>query len=40
MASDRLGITEEARIEQRGEKIAGLRTDFQLVKQFQQLRLT
>jgi uncharacterized protein (DUF362 family) len=39
MASERLGITEESRIEQRGEKIAGLRTDFQLVKQFQQLRL-
>jgi hypothetical protein len=40
MASDRLGITEEARIEQRGEPIKDVRTNFQLVKQFQQLRLT
>ena len=39
MASEKLGITEEARIEQRGEKLAGLRTDFQLVKQFSGLRL-
>ncbi|HEY1759762.1 MAG TPA: DUF362 domain-containing protein [Bryobacteraceae bacterium] len=39
MAADRLGIIEESRIDQRGEKIAGLRTNFQLVKQFQQLRL-
>jgi uncharacterized protein (DUF362 family) len=39
MASDRLGITEESRIEQRGEPIKDLRTNFQLVKQFQQLRL-
>jgi len=39
MAADRLGITEESRIEQRGEPLQGLRTNFQLVKQFQQLRL-
>jgi uncharacterized protein (DUF362 family) len=39
MASERLGITEEARIEQRGEPIHGLRTDFQLIKEFQGLRL-
>ncbi len=39
MASDRLGITEESRIEQRGEPIRDVRTNFQLVKQFQQLRL-
>ncbi len=39
MASDRLGIIEESRIEQRGEPIKDVRTNFQLVKQFQQLRL-
>jgi uncharacterized protein (DUF362 family) len=39
MAADRLGIIEESRIEQRGEPIRGLRTDFQLIKEFQQLRL-
>jgi uncharacterized protein (DUF362 family) len=38
-AHDRLGITEEARIEQRGESIASVRTNFQLIKEFQQLRL-
>jgi uncharacterized protein (DUF362 family) len=40
MASERLGITEESRIEQRGEPIKDVRTNFQLAKQFQQLRLT
>jgi uncharacterized protein (DUF362 family) len=39
MASENLGITEESRIEQRGEKIAAVRSDFQLIKQFQDLRL-
>ena len=39
MASERLGIIEESRVDQRGEPIRGLRTDFQLVKQFQGLRL-
>jgi uncharacterized protein (DUF362 family) len=39
MAADRLGVIEESRIEQRGEPIRGLRTDFQLIKEFQQLRL-
>ena len=39
MASERLGITEESRIEQRGEAIQGLRTNFQLIKEFQELRL-
>jgi uncharacterized protein (DUF362 family) len=40
MASERLGITEESRIEQRGEPIKDVRTNFQLVKQFQGPRLT
>ena len=40
MASDRLGIIEESRIEQRGEPLKNVRTNFELVKQFQQLRLT
>jgi uncharacterized protein (DUF362 family) len=39
MASENLGITEESRIEQRGEKIVAVRSDFQLIKQFQDLRL-
>ena len=39
MASDKLGVTEEARIAQRGEPIASVRTDFQLIKEFQDLRL-
>jgi uncharacterized protein (DUF362 family) len=38
MASDRLGITHEGRIEQRGEPLHGLRTDFQLIKEFHSLR--
>ena len=40
MAADTLGITEEARIEQRGERIQSVRTNFQLIKEFQQLRIT
>ena len=37
-AADRLGVIEESRIEQRGEAIAGLRTNFELIKEFSQLR--
>ena len=37
--ADRLGITDQARIEQRGESIASVRTDFQLIKEYQHLRL-
>ncbi len=39
MASDRLGVTDETRIEQRGEAIRSVRTDFQLIKEFHGLRL-
>jgi uncharacterized protein (DUF362 family) len=39
MAADKLGIVEEARIEQRGEAIASVRTNFQLIKEFHELRL-
>jgi len=39
MAADRLGVTEEARIEQRGEAIRRVRTNFQLIKEYSQLRL-
>jgi len=39
MASDRLGITEDARIEQRGERIQSVRTNFNLIPQFHQIRL-
>ena len=39
MAQDRLGITDASRIEQRGESIASVRTNFQLIKEFTQLRL-
>jgi uncharacterized protein (DUF362 family) len=38
-AADILGVTEESRIEQRGEAIARLRTNFELIKEFSQLRL-
>ena len=38
-AADQLGIIEESRIEQRGEAIQGLRTNFELIKEFSQLRL-
>lgn len=37
-AGDVLGVIEESRIEQRGERIAEVRTNFQLIKQFSQLR--
>jgi uncharacterized protein (DUF362 family) len=39
MASDNLGITEEARIEQRGEPVHSVRTNFHLIEEFRQLRL-
>ena len=39
MAADRLGVTDEARIEQRGEAIRRVRTNFQLIKEYSQLRL-
>lgn len=40
MAAGRLGVVEEARIEQRGEAVRAVRTDFQLIDQFKQSRLT
>ena len=41
MAAERsLGITEEARIEQRGETIRSVRTPFELIDNFKHLRLT
>ena len=39
MAPDRLGVIDDSRIEQRGEAIASVRTNFQLIKQFTQIRL-
>ncbi len=39
MAADRLGVTDASRIDQRGEPIASVHTDFQLIKEFQQIRL-
>jgi uncharacterized protein (DUF362 family) len=39
MASDKLGVTEDARIEQRGERIQAVRTNFNLIPQFKQIRL-
>ena len=39
MASDVLGVTDESRIEQRGENIASLRTNFELIQQYSHLRL-
>jgi uncharacterized protein (DUF362 family) len=38
-AADRYGVIEESRIEQRGERIAPLRTDFRLIKEYSELRL-
>jgi hypothetical protein len=32
-------VIDEARIQQRGENLAGLRTNFQLIKEYSQLRL-
>ena len=39
MASDQLGVTDEARIEQRGETIRSVRTNFRLIDEYRQLRL-
>ena len=39
MAADRLGVVEESRIEQRGEAVRSVRSDFQLIEQFRQARL-
>ena len=39
MAADTLGVTDVARIDQRGESIQSVRTNFQLIKEFSQLRL-
>ena len=39
LASDRLGVTEETRIEQRGETIPSVRTNFKLIGAFQDYRL-
>ena len=39
MASDSLGITAEPRIEQRGESIRAVRTNFNLIEPFRQYRL-
>ncbi len=39
MAADRLGVTEEARIEQRGEMIRAVRTNFDLMPAFADCRL-
>ena len=39
MAADKLGVVEEARIEQRGAAIRDVRTDFGLIQEFQHLRL-
>lgn len=39
MAADKLGIVDEARIDQRGERVASVRTNFQLIKEFHDLRL-
>jgi uncharacterized protein (DUF362 family) len=40
MASESLGVIDEKRIEQRGEQIRSVRTNFELVKSFQQHRLS
>jgi uncharacterized protein (DUF362 family) len=39
LASDRLGITAESRIEQRGEPIRSVRTNFNLIAPFREYRL-
>ncbi len=38
-ASDTLGVTAENRIEQRGETVGSVRTNFELIKQFRDYRL-
>jgi len=39
MAADVLGVTDESRIDQRGEAIRSVRSDFNLIKEFRQIRL-
>jgi uncharacterized protein (DUF362 family) len=39
MATNQLGVTEEARIEQRGEAIRSVRTNFELIAPFKEYRL-
>jgi uncharacterized protein (DUF362 family) len=39
MATDRWGALDESRIEQRGEAVRAVRTDFRLIQQFKQARL-
>jgi uncharacterized protein (DUF362 family) len=39
MAADNLGVIEEPRIQQRGERIRDVRTNFQLIREFQDHRL-
>src|SRR5712692_2769098 len=39
MAADRLGLVEEARIDQRGEAWRSVRSDFQLIERFKDYRL-
>lgn len=39
MAADKYGVIEESRIDQRGENIRPLRTDFKLIKEYASLRL-
>jgi uncharacterized protein (DUF362 family) len=39
MAADRYGVIEESRIDQRGENIRPLRTDFKLIKEYSAIRL-
>ena len=39
MAADKYGVIEESRIDQRGENIRPLRSDFKLIKEFANLRL-
>jgi uncharacterized protein (DUF362 family) len=39
MASDTLGVTEESRIEQHGEPIRAVQTNFELISQFRSYRL-
>ncbi len=39
MAAEKYGVIDEARIEQRGENVAPLRSDFKLIKEYTSLRL-
>jgi len=39
MAADRLGVVEESRIEQRGEAVRAVRSEFRLIEQFKSARL-